>query len=189
MTDIKSLMCNWLRCADECQEQLVDCHEANVALDDALTEAQETIRQLELLSPHPKPSPIEVVYQKDSAWVNQMLAPLNVHRMPLDANFWLCSTKDFMKIIAWDWIDSIDYWRERFDCEDFAALFKAHVALYFGLNNVAQVVDYDMGHSYNLILLGYPTDKVLLFEPQSDGIWLWDARPSNYNLQGSYVLI
>jgi len=110
---------------------------------------------------------IGTITEKSDAWVSEMLHPLNIKHLALDTKYYLASEEDFLGIIAWDWVDSLDYIPEVWDCENFAFLFQAHVALYYGLNQVATVLDYSAGHAYNLVLFG---NKRYVFEPQTDGL-------------------
>ena len=90
--------------------------------------------------------------QRDRAWTDAVLAPLKVKRLLLDSSILVCSEEDFRSVVMWDWVDSLPY-KSTFDCDDFAMLFKARVAMRFGIN-VALVIDYISGHAYNLVLLG-----------------------------------
>ena len=187
----RDYLCNWLGCNDaECQETLYQCQQRTGELALDLADAKETIRQLELLVPRPTPPKIDYVVEKDTAWVQQVIDSmgLEIIRLPLDAAYYLTNESNFLNIVAWDWTDRIDYLKERFDCENFAILFKAIVDLYFHLNQVAVVIDYKSGHGYNLVI--FPNGKVMVMEPQSDGLYVWTRRPEQfYSLQGAIVII
>lgn len=155
-----------------------------------LSEAKETIRQLELLVPRPPPPVIDYVSQTDTVWVQQQLdaMKLGIIRLPLDGTYYLANQKNFLNIVAWDWTDTLPYIRERFDCENFALLFKAHVDLHFHLNQVAVIIDYKSGHGYNLVV--YPDGNKHVLEPQSDALYVWTNRIEKfYSLQGAIALI
>jgi len=146
--------------------------------------------QLKLLVPRPAPPKIDYVVEKDTAWIQSVIdgMGLGIIRLGLDANYYLTDQTNFLNIVAWDWTDRLPYIKEKFDCENFAILFKAVVDLYFELNQVAIVVDYKSGHGYNLVI--FPNGKVIVFEPQSDGLYLWTKRPEQfYSLQGAIALI
>ena len=191
MFNLRDFLCQWLGCNDtECQEELYQCQQRTGELALDLADAQETIRQLELLVPRPTPPKIDYVVEKDTAWVQQVIDSmgLEIIRLPLDAAYYLTNESNFLNIVAWDWTDRIDYLKERFDCENFAILFKAIVDLYFHLNQVAVVIDYKSGHGYNLVI--FPNGKVMVMEPQSDGLYVWTRRPEQfYSLQGAIVII
>jgi hypothetical protein len=171
----------------------LELYEAKVTiaeLSKELAEAKETIRQLELLVPRPSPPVLGYVIQKDTAWLQQELdaMKLGLIRLPLDAIYYLTNQSSFLNIVAWDWTDTLPYIRERFDCENFALLFKAHVDLHFHLNQVAVIIDYQSGHGYNLVI--YPDGNKQVLEPQSDALYVWTKRPEKfYSLQGAIALV
>jgi hypothetical protein len=171
----------------------LELYEATVTIADLskeLAEAKETIRQLELLVPRPPPPVLGYVIQKDTAWLQHQLdaMKLGLIRLPLDATYYLTNQNSFLNIVAWDWTDTLPYIRERFDCENFALLFKAHVDLHFHLNQVAVIIDYQSGHGYNLVI--YPDGNRQVLEPQSDALYVWTKRPEAfYSLQGAIALV
>jgi hypothetical protein len=59
----------------------------------------------------------------------------------------------------------LPYRPERFDCEDYAALYKVLHAFVLGVNAIGIVVDWTGGHSYNIVILSDGTVK--LIEPQN----------------------
>ena len=157
---------------------------------DERTKLKKDIGQLELLVPHPSPPDVPYAIEKDSVWIQAVLEDLDadIVRLPLDGKYVLTNKESFLEIVAWDWVDSWDWLKDKFDCENFAFLFKSHVDLYFGLNQVGVVLDYKAGHAYNLVI--FPNGKVMLFEPQADQLFYWeDAAAILYILQDSYVLI
>ena len=148
------------------------------------------IEQLKLLVPHPSPPDVPYAIEKDSVWIQAALEDLDadIVRLPLDGKYVLTNKESFLDIIAWDWVDSWEWIKDRFDCENHAIAFKSHVDLYFGLNQVGVVLDYKAGHAYNLVI--FPSGEVMLLEPQSDQLFYWeDAAAIVYVLKGSYVLI
>lgn len=140
-------------------------------------------------SPHPAPPELGIITQKDTAWLQTCLMKLepSIVRLPLDGTYRLVSQRDFLNIVAWDWVDSRKYAAEIFDCENFAITFKAHVDWYFGLNQVGVVIDYQAGHGYNLVV--FPDGKVMLLEPQNDNLFVWANLASLYVLKGAFVLL
>jgi hypothetical protein len=139
-------------------------------------------------APHPIPPELGTITQKDTTWVQTCLTKLepSLDRLPLDSTYRMVSQSKFLNIVAWDWVDSKKYEAEIFDCENFAITFKTHIDWYFGLNQVGIVIDYKMGHGYNLVV--FPDGKVMLFEPQTDGLFVWGTN-SIYVLKGAYVLL
>ena len=185
-------LCDLLGCKADCSLEeiaLRECLASNDELEVALWNANDRIRQLELIVPRPAPPKVDLIVQRDTTFIQAALDKMNlgIVRLPLDQTYYLTDQSNFLNIVAWDWTDSIDYLRETFDCENFAFLFKANIDLFFHLNQVGLVIDYQAGHAYNLVV--YPNGGVQIIEPQSDGLWFWNVRPDVYNLQGAIVLI
>jgi len=189
---LRELVCRLLKCGS-CEEEkqaLLECQSSKAELELALQDANEAIRQLKLMVPRPQPPTIKDVAQRDTGFVQAVLdgMKLEIVRLPLDATYYMANQSDFLNIVAWDWVDTIEYRNDRWDCENFALLFKSHVDLYFGLNQVGVVVDYTSRHSYNLVV--YPDGRVQILEPQSDAVYIWTQRPQAfYSLKGAIVLI
>lgn len=157
---------------------------------DELNTANEKIRQLELLAPRSTPPVITYIAEKDDAWVQQEIDSMNlgIIRHKLDNKYRLTNKSNFFNIIAWDFTDKIPYIKEKFDCENFAILFKSVVDLYFGLNQVGIVIDYKSAHSYNLVMFDSGNHHIL--EPMSDGLYLWTQRVQTfYPLSEAIVII
>lgn len=191
--EYRKWLCDLLGCKADCSEEqraLVQCQQSKAECELALTDAKETIRQLELMVPRPAPPKIDYMVEEDTYWVQQHLESLglNIIRLPLDAKYKFPGTKqEAMKIIAWDWTDQLMYVRDHFDCPDFAMHFMVMTNLFFHIQ-VCWVLDYKSSHSYNLIVVPGSTDYVL--EPQSDALYVWTKRPEQfYYLKGSYVAI
>jgi len=193
LNNLRDFFCNLLGCntqCDECMANLVACQQSKGELELELADALETIRQLELLVPRPPPPKIDYIVEKDPIWVQQQLDAmgLQIVRLPLDGNYRLTNRKNFMNIVAWDITDRMEYVKDFFDCDKFAMLFKVMVNLIFNITQVADIIDYKSGHSYNLIL--YPNSEPMVFEPQTDGMYLWTKRLTDfYSLQGAIALI
>jgi len=172
------------------KEALWECQQSKANLEIALQDAKQTIRQLKLLVPRPVPPNVTNVIKQDTVFIQSVLdgMKLGIIRIPLDASYYLANQADFLNIVAWDWVDTLQWTKDRWDCENFAFLFKSHVDLFFGLNQVGIVIDYVSRHSYNLVV--YPDGKVQILEPQSDALYVWTQRPEAfYSLKGAIVLI
>jgi len=107
--------------------------------------------------------------------VNRVKINPNIYFLPgkptwlrLDGEYFSCSLSDFRRIVDWDWTDTKRYVRDTFDCDKFSMYFKSRLALDFGVNAVAVVLDYSSGHSYNVIFPVDDTPKI--FEPQTDEV-------------------
>jgi len=170
--------------------ELIDARATIADLSASLTEARDTIRRLELICPRPAPPVLGNITEQTSAWIQQQLDAMNlgIQRLPLDASYFLTNQRGFLNVVAWDWTDTLPYIRERFDCENFALLFKAHADLHFHINQVAVIIDYESGHGYNLVI--YPDGNKQVLEPQSDALYVWTQRLEKfYSLKGAIALI
>jgi hypothetical protein len=170
--------------------ELTDARATIAQLSDELAQARDTIRRLELICPRPAPPVLGNITEQTSAWVQAQLdaMKLGIQRLALDATYYLTNQRGFLNVVAWDWTDTLPYIRERFDCENFALLFKAHVDLHFHLNQVAVIIDYNSGHGYNLVM--YPDGNKQVLEPQSDALYVWTQRIEKfYSLKGAIALI
>ena len=191
--NIRDYLCQWLGCKADCNEyeQLYrDAADALIQCSHEKADLKETIRQLELLVPRPTPPKIDYIVEKDTAWVQQVIdgLGLGIIRIPLDAKYYLTNRKNFLNIIAYDWVDSWKYIPDVGDCDKSAVALKSHVNWIFRLNQVGIVIDYGSGHAYILVI--YANGKVDVLEPQTDGLYLWTQRPQQfYPLKGAIVLI
>jgi len=154
-----------------------------------ITKLNEVVATLRNLSPHPAPPEISYIVEKDSLWVQECLFMLepSIIRLPLDGKYYLTNQSNFLNIIAWHWVDSREWVKDKFDCENFAITLKADVDWYFGLNQVGIVIDYKAGHGYNLVV--FPDGKVMLLEPQNDRMFVWPNLSSLYVLKNAFVLL
>lgn len=114
MLNLRDYLCEWLGCnsdCSECEAALADCQQKKDNLEFHFQKAQERIRQLELLVPRPTPPEIDYVVEKDTAWVQQVLNDMNlgIIRIPLDSKYYLTNRKNFLNIVAYDWVDSWEY--------------------------------------------------------------------------------
>ena len=193
MFDWRGYLCSLLGCKADCsicETALTQCRADKKTLNQMLVDAEETIRQLKLLVPQPVPPKISYVVERDTAWVQAQLLDmgLEIIRLPLDGNYRLTNRKNFLNVVAWDITDRMEYVKDFFDCDKFAMLFKVMVNLIFQLTQVADIIDYKSGHSYNLIL--YPDSEPMVFEPQTDGMYMWTKRVEEfYSLRGAIALI
>ena len=166
------------------------CSEDKQWLISEMAKRDDLIRQLKLLTPRPTPPEITYVTVRDTLWIQHEINAMGlaICRVPLDMEYRLTNQSNMNNIVAWDATDQIRYIREKFDCENFAILFKAMVDLYFHLNQVAIIMDYISHHSYNLIL--YPNCKHQICEAQSDGLYLWTKRITDfYSMKGSIAIL
>jgi hypothetical protein len=189
--DWRKWLCDFLACADctEEREALLQCWGEKEKLELALEHAQEEIRQLELLVPETPPD-VTWIAERDTAWVQSQLEAmkLSIVRLPLDGKYKLTNRKTMTQLIAWDTTNQLKYIPEFWDCDKFAMLFKIRMSLFFGLNQVAYIIDYMSGHSYNLIL--FTDTEPMILEPQSDGMYLWTRRLKDfYSLENAFAII
>ena len=166
------------------------CSEDKIWLVNELSKAQELIVQLKLLVPRENPPELNYIVEKDTVWVQEQVDSmgLEMFRHPLDMSYRLTNRSNMLNVIAWDTTDQIQYVREKFDCENFALLFKSMVDLVFRVNQVAVIMDYISKHSYNLIL--FDNGKHMVFEPQSDGLYVWTQRLTQfYSMKGAVCVL
>lgn len=171
-------------------ELLDACSEDKLWLARELAKRDDLIRQLRLLTTMPEPPEITYKVTRDTIWIQQQIDSMGlaIVRVPLDMEYILTNHSNMLNVIAWDATDKIKYVREKFDCENFAILFKAMTDLVFHLNQVVIIMDYISKHSYNLIL--YPNEKHQVCEPQSDGLYLWTERLDKfYSMRGAIAII
>ena len=156
-----------------------------IELDDAKTK----MRQLELLLPRPPPPSIDYIIERDSLWMQKRIddMALNIIRFPLDARYRLTDQRNALEIILWDWVDTMEWRKDVFDCENHSITFKAHTDLYFDINAVGIVLDYVSGHAYNLWT--FADGHNMLLEPQHDQLFCYTQRVAKfYALKGAVVL-
>jgi len=191
--NIRDWLCAFLNCADctDEQEALLQCWRDKEKLELALEQAQEKIRQFELLVPRPPPPKLDYIVEKSDAWVEAQLNGMGLHivRLRLDTTFKVTNRKNFVnKIVPYDLTDELPYIRSVFDCEDFTFKFKINMHLDFDVQQMAVILDYKSGHSYGLVL--FDDSEHLILEVQNDGLYLWTQRPTEfYSLEGAIALI
>ena len=175
---------------ERCSTNFAQCDERVIDLGSKLADAEETIRQLELLVPMPPPPKIDYIVDKSDAWVEAQLRAMNLNiiRLRLDDTFKITNRKNWVNIVAYDMTDRLPYVRSIFDCEDFTFLFKVMSHLIFGLNQMAAILDYKSGHAYGLVL--FEESEHMIQEIQTDGLYLWTKRIKDfYPLEGAIALI
>lgn len=188
MEGLKGFICSFLGCSENCNRELAKCYTEKDTLAGDLNDANIRVEYLESLLSHPPPPELEYVVEKDTEWVQTVLADFkaNVIRLPLGPEFRLTNKEGFIKFVAWDWVDQFEY-RKSFMCGNFAISFKAHADQY-GINQVGVVLDYQAGHAYNLAV--FPNRDIMLLEPQNDQIWYWEDKDLPfYVLEGAVVII
>lgn len=106
----------------------------------------------------------------------------------MDGTYYLANKDQMKKWIEEDMVDVREYKRNKYDCENFAFSFKAHMDFEHEVNQVGLVIDYESGHSYNVIV--WANGKFSLFEPQNDKLFPYSRRNEEmYHFDGSTVLI
>jgi hypothetical protein len=189
MASLLDLLRGWL-CPVPDGQALTSCRQAVTDLQAQVALKDEQIRQLELVVKQPAPAPIDYIVELETDWITAQLQAmkLNIVRLPLDGKYRLTNRKNFANIVAWDTTDRLEYVKDFFDCDKFALLFKVMTNLVFNINQVADIIDYKSGHSYNLVL--FAESEPMVLEPQSDGMWLWTKRLDQfYSLEGAYAII
>ena len=177
----------------QCQMALDGCQQGALRLKNELDQVQAQLQteqaQLAQWEPSFEVSPVK----RSTPWMEVQMASIpNYQRgmtwLRLDSTFYLCEYEDMNRIWGWDWVNTRQYLAEKFDCDDFAFLFKANCTLNFGINSVALVIDYSAAHAYNLIF--FPDQSAIVFEPQSDFSWDIDKRPKEtYKMERGVILI
>jgi len=176
---------------ERCSTNFAECSSNLKDIGSKLIEAENTIRQLELLVPRPAPPKIDHIVEKSDAWVEAQLRAMNLNiiRLRLDDTFKITNRKNWVNIVVpYDLTDKLPYIKSIFDCEDFTFLFKVNTHLDFGLNQMAVILDYKGGHAYGLVLLD--ESEHMIQEIQTDGLYLWTKRIKDfYPLEGAIALI
>lgn len=126
---------------------------------------------------------------RDAEWLHGVIKEKfsNVSICLLDNKYWFCSKEDMRQIIKEDWTDNKQYISDRFDCEDFARQFAAHLRELWDVNQVAVVYDWTARHSFNIIF--FSNGDAWIFEPQNDKIYPFDYRDEMYQLENSWLEI
>ena len=120
--------------------------------------------------------------------------------MPQDGLVILDTTYWALPVTTWDALikavgpDTNKYKSERYDCDDFAVVFKGKMSNEFEINGVGWVIDESSSHSYDCVLVdvGASLPEVHFIEPQNDR-WVRSAikqpTDSHYQLTKGLVII
>lgn len=116
-------------------------------------------------------------------YVIQLKIPIHPNYVKfLDNTYWSTDKEHWKEILDIDWLKTIEYIKERFDCDDFAEALRTHVKEIYGLNCIALVqgktFDLDMketgDHRFNII---FDQDlEVYIVEPQSGQMVLYNKE-------------
>ena len=111
-------------------------------------------------------------FSRDQVRTSFAASPLRrLQCVTLDKTYRVAPEAIVRRMVERSKVDDRKYVAERFDCDDFALLFKAECARWWRLNSVGMVADFSGGHAYTAVLTH--ADGVLswiVIEPQSDGI-------------------
>ena len=124
------------------------------------------------------PNPITVDWQQLDAAHKQKFGE-NVPGIYYDGKYWVPAKDALLKWVSLDWTNYENYIIERFDCDDFARVFKAHVLEIFGVNAIGYAVGEIRDQNNNLV--GYHAWNILVwhengniklvcYEPQDDSV-------------------
>lgn len=112
------------------------------------------------------PSSTEVRQEDITASISGQYGPEAAENILfLDGRYFATDADGFDSMDRLDVIEYLPYRPARFDCENFADLFKTISALIYGVNTVGVVIDWDGGHAYNIVYL--EDGRVFLYEPQT----------------------
>lgn len=121
-----------------------------------------------------------IIYQDFLSFIISKLP--NVSTVLLDGKYYALSFWQWKDIIEYDWIDLRKWTAEKFDCDDFARVFQAHIFEIFEINTVGTVygkifnkdtnafIDY---HYWNCIVSQEENGakKLYFFESEND-LWI-----------------
>lgn len=146
-------------------------------------------------------------YKIGNDWVNNSYVTLLLKQTIgckvkiLDLYYRVVDLETWKKIIQSDTLNLTKKWhKDVFDCDDFAIVFKAHVAEFYEINSVGVAIGrvYDANtlefigyHAYNVIIVRDDDCNVYLYEPQTDGLAKADKRTKlgNRIYETEWVLI
>jgi hypothetical protein len=104
-----------------------------------------------------------------------------------DAKYRIVSLATMRTLINSCWVKEEPYVSEYFDCDKYATLFKAILAVYYHLNSAALVLNYTGQHSFNVIIV---KEGVFILEPQTGQIWpAANAPQPRYKVDGEILLV
>ena len=116
-------------------------------------------------------------------------AGTGVQLIPLDTTYWVASEADTLALAQDTHTSAKQYVAERFDCDDFAFLFKGLMSGKEGLNSVGLVIDFSGKHAYCVAVVDTPKGVVARFiEPQRDAYVRLHTAPC-YKLASGIILL
>jgi hypothetical protein len=122
--------------------------------------------------------------QHDGFWLGQQLFQVGNGANPTytlrDGRYWTVPFEKWQRIAKYNW--RLKYYVDRWDCDNFADLFRVLVSVAFGLNTVGTVLNQQ--HAWNVVVA---EDGLHWFEPQT-GVWVTDLT-GIYSLEGARVEI
>ena len=97
----------------------------------------------------------------------------NVDLQIWDSNYYLLPISEWIEVLEDVRVGLPDYLKDKFDCENFALITQARVALNYMINSCGTAVG--GGHGFNLIL-AYEDGKIVphTYEPQTKGKIIFD---------------
>ena len=130
--------------------------------------------------------------QISTAWQRDDNPARHLQLKLMDNQYWLASPDGMQKIAASTRTSELHYIKERFDCDDFASLFRSACATFYGCNAVGFVWDYTGRHSYNIAACLADDGSIVfrVIEPQDDTFVAHDMqRKAPYSLENGLVLM
>ena len=127
-----------------------------------------------------------------TAWMQDSNPARHLQLIMMDGTYWLPTVEDMHKIAESTRTADLHYIKERFDCDDFAGLFRGLCSVFYGVNSVGYVVDYSGRHSYNIAACTAANGGVefRVIEPQSDRFVAHSMEhKAPYNMEQGFVLM
>lgn len=122
--------------------------------------------------------------QHDGYWLGKQLFDIGQGSNPTytlrDGRYWTVPFSTWQRIAKYN--PRLKYYVDRWDCDNYADLFRVVASVGFGLNAVGTVLNTQ--HAFNVVVA---EDGLHWFEPQT-GIWVTDLN-GIYSVQGARVEI